>query len=955
MKSKLLFLIMTILFSNTFSQLVTWNPVFATANDSIVVVFDATQGNRGLQGFTGDVYAHTGVITNLSTSNTDWRYVKTSWGQNTPETMLERIGTDLYRIVIRPSVRSFYNVNPAETILQIAFVFRSALPPYREGKTADGGDIFVPLAAAGLNVAITSPIERPLIRILNDNINIQVSSVNSTNLALFDGTTLLTQTTGTALSFNYVASTHGKKIIRAVATGTGGATRTDSFALVIRPPVTVQALPAGMRDGVNYTSVVTATLVLTAPEKQFVYVIGDFNNWEVEPNFYMKRTPDGQKYWLELTGLAPALEYAYQYLVDGTIRVADPYAEKILDPWNDRFIPASTYPGLKPYPTGKTTNIVSVLQTAQAQYQWQVTNFRKPKIEDLVFYELLIRDFTTLRTYKSIQDTLSYFKRLGVNALKIMPVMEFEGNESWGYNPMFMFAPDKYYGTKNDLKRLIDEAHKQGIAIILDIVLNHQFGNSPLVRMYWDALNNRPAANSPWFNTVARHPFNVGFDMNHESQFTRDFSDRVIEHWITEYKVDGYRFDLSKGFTQVNSGGDVGLWGRYDQSRINIWKRIADRIWALDSTSIVILEHFADDNEEQVLTNYGMLTWGNMNHAYNEATMGWNASSDFSRISHRARGFSKPHLIGYMESHDEERLMYRNILYGNVSGNYSTRNISTALDRMKLAAAFLFTVPGPKMLWQFGELGYDFSINTCPNFTVSPDCRTANKPVRWDYYSDPDRLRLFKVYSELIKLKINHDVFETNDFSLMLNGATKQITLNHPSMNVLIVGNFDVVNRTMTPLFPRTGKWYDFFSGDSITVGTSAQSFSLFPGQFNIYTTVKLPTPEQGLITSISDNNVSINPEKFYLAQNYPNPFNPSTVISWQLPFASYVTLKIYDLLGREVATLVNEEKSMGSYSVTFDASNLSSGLYYYKLVANPSNVGQASGFVETRKMMLMK
>ena len=299
--------------------------------------------------------------------------------------------------------------------------------------------------------------------------------------------------------------------------------------------------------------------------------------------------------------------------------------------------------------------------------------------------------------------------------------------------------------------------------------------------------------------------------------------------------------------------------------------------------------------------------------------------------------------------------MYRNILYGNVSGNYSTRNISTALDRMKLAAAFLFTVPGPKMLWQFGELGYDFSINTCPNFTVSPDCRTANKPVRWDYYSDPDRLRLFKVYSELIKLKINHDVFETNDFSLMLNGATKQITLNHPSMNVLIVGNFDVVNRTMTPLFPRTGKWYDFFSGDSITVGTSAQSFSLFPGQFNIYTTVKLPTPEQGLITSISDNNVSINPEKFYLAQNYPNPFNPSTVISWQLPFASYVTLKIYDLLGREVATLVNEEKSMGSYSVTFDASNLSSGLYYYKLVANPSNVGQASGFVETRKMMLMK
>ena len=91
-----------------------------------------------------------------------------------------------------------------------------------------------------------------------------------------------------------------------------------------------------------------------------------------------------------------------------------------------------------------------------------------------------------------------------------MPFNEFEGNNSWGYNPDFYFAPDKYYGPENTLKQFIDSCHAKGIAVVMDIALNHSFGSSPLVQLYWDAANNRPAADNPWFNPVAKHALQCG-------------------------------------------------------------------------------------------------------------------------------------------------------------------------------------------------------------------------------------------------------------------------------------------------------------------------------------------------------------------------------------------------------------------------------------------------------------
>jgi hypothetical protein len=89
-------------------------------------------------------------------------------------------------------------------------------------------------------------------------------------------------------------------------------------------------------------------------------------------------------------------------------------------------------------------------------------------------------------------------------------------------------------------------------------------------------------------------------------------------------------------------------------------------------------------------------------------------------------------------------------------------------------------------------------------------------------------------------------------------------------------------------------------------------------------------------------------PDGFLLYQNYPNPFNPRTIIEFQIPELRFVTLKVYDVLGNVVATLVNEEKTAGDYTVDFNANNLSSGIYFYKLEAGNS-------FVEVKKMIFMK
>jgi len=604
-----------------------------------------------------------------------------------------------------------------------------------------------------------------------------------------------------------------------------------ALSLSAQTPVQ-QARPAGIRDGINYQANGSVILSLFAPYKNSVYVLGDFNNWTSSPAYLMKKDVvdnDHVYWWLEITGLNSTTEYAFQYLIDGSLRLADPYTEKILDPTHDAWIDPATYPNLKSYPAGQS-EIASVLFPSQTNYTYQNTvAFTRPAKEKLTIYELHLRDFIGTHRFNTLSDTLTYLKKLGINAIELMPLNEFEGNSSWGYNPSFYFAVDKYYGPADQLKRFIDKCHGEGIAVIIDLVMNHSYNASPLVRMYFDGTN--PTAQNPWYNSSCVSAYCWGNDFNHTSSATQYFVDRVAEHWLKNYHFDGIRFDFTQGFTQT--AGDN--WPK-DDSRIAIIKRLSNKIWETDPNAYVILEHWTDNSEEIILADHGCMLWGNVTEAYQDAALGEhaNAASDFSWGYFGSRNWQKPHLITYMESHDEERIMYRNLMVGHSDGSsYDIKSLPTALDRSALSAAFLFTVPGPKMIWQFQELGYDYSINY--------NQRVGEKPIRWDYLNDANRKDLYDEYSKLIKLRLAHEVFTSaqTNVSLALNNSNglKKIMLLHASMNAVVIGNFGVTTASINPAFPSAGVWYDALGNENISYnGTESISIILAPGAYRIYT-----------------------------------------------------------------------------------------------------------------------
>ncbi|MGI4871955.1 MAG: alpha-amylase family glycosyl hydrolase [Janthinobacterium lividum] len=911
---------------------VTVDPVFFTDTTPITLTFDATQGNGGLANYTGDVFIYTGVITNLSTSTGDWKHVANTTGYNNPglSEKMTPIGNHKYTISFTP--RTFYPGLSASTevVQKLAMVFRGT-GGTPEGKGPSGADIFVNVSQGAFQVAFTSPSSSPTV-LGSSGASVTVAgtaSAASTITLSLNGTQVAQQTNATSISTSVNITQPGVNTLTLTATlGTSTATTTTTY--VIPPTPTVAALPAGAKaDGITYLANGTsAILSLTAPNKSYVYVLGDFNNWQPTNATQMKQTSTVNsdaatgRWWVQIDNLTAGQEYAYQFWVDGTLRVADAYCDKVLDPYNDGSIPAITYPGLKAYPVGSTTGNVSVLQTGQTAYTWTATSFVRPARTNLVVYELLVRDFVARHDYQTLSDTLKYLQRLGVNAIELMPINEFDGNESWGYNPGFYFAPDKYYGTKNALKSFIDLCHSKGIAVIMDMVLNHSCGNSPMAQLYFNSSAGKPSSNNPWYNVDATHDYNVCYDFNHESAYTRYFSKNVMKYWLQEYHVDGYRFDLSKGFTQKITLGNVSAWGQYDQSRINIWTDYYNTIVATDATAYPILEHFADNSEDAALANIGLMPWGNMAYNYQQADMGFSSGWDLSYGYFGSRSQTYPNLMTYMESHDEERTMYKSLTFGNSSGSYSVKDAATALRREEMAAAIFFTQPGPRMIWQFEELGYDISIDQ--------NGRTGNKPILWNYYQNANRRHLYDTYRALITLKKNAVFAPANytAYSQNLSGAVKTISVSNATLGVVSMGNFDVVAQSANISFPKTGTWYNYLDGTTLTVSSLNMPMTLAPGQYAVYTSSKIAVPQGTTLASRPQETLAF---KLSLA---PNPASGTTTIAYELPTAATAAISVQNVLGQQVRTLVPAHQGAGAQAQSLSLQGLAPGVYLVKLQA---------------------
>ena len=897
------------------TQIIQISPAFPTVNDVVTIHYNASQGNGGLVGVT-PVYTHTGIVTQSGLPSS-WSYVQGNWGQADTNVLMTDLGNNIHEIVI--DIDQYYGFPNGTNVAKLAFVFRNS-DGSLEGKTATMGDIFYPIYPinGGFQAAIFKPYSDLLVN-LNDTISISGQSNSNATLQLFDNGMLVEDTTNTTvIEKDIIINSSGDHQIILVADD-GSTILRDTVNYVVIPALNLVDPPNGLVDGINYINDSTVTLKFYAPEKTTVNLIGDHNNWMVNSSSFMSLSTDSSYWWKTISGLNPAEKYTYQYLIDGVIKIADPLSPLILDPNNDANIGSFNYPNPIPYPSNYTNGFVTVMEPGKTAYNWTNNNFTPPDNKDLIIYELLVRDFVSTHSYQTLIDTLDYLAELGVNAIELMPPGEFENNESWGYNPSFHMALDKYYGTSEHFKAFIDSCHGRGIAVINDIVFNQAFGQSPMVNLYWDALNNRPAANNPWFNEVCPHPpYCWGYDFDHSSDATKNFMDRVNHYWLDEYHIDGFRFDFTKGFSNNSNN--------YDNDRINLLKRMADTIWSKHPDAYVILEHWADNNEEKILANYGMMLWGNVTHGYQESAMGYPSNSNLSWGVYKYRLWNEPHLISYMESHDEERIMYKNITYGNTTGQQNAKNLLNGLKRTEGLAALMLTTPGPKMIWQFGELGYDISIDYI--------CRTCNKPILWNYFTENSRKRLYDVYKASIELRKSHPVFTGDDFTYSLNGAVKSLKLNDPSMNAVVIVNIDVNPQDKTIDFQHNGWWYEYFSGDSIQInGTSI--ISLDPGDYKVFTDLKLDKPE--ILNTLGFNEYEI---ANWDVNIFPNPSRDFLNITINGSKSKDIKYTIMNSLGK---IIYQQTGTFKRHQINIE--NLSTGNYF--LILEQDNYLTSKEFVK--------
>ncbi len=615
-------------------------------------------------------------------------------------------------------------------------------------------------------------------------------------------------------------------------------TVTDSKYVGFKPAsIKTGTLPTGVREGINIINNTTVTLVLADKDKNgshkdFAHVIGDFNNWTLSntDKSQMIRDDNAGCWWITISNLDATKEYGFQYYVGTqageTVRLTDPYSKKILDPNNDKYISSSTYNQNMAYPKSAIGQ-VSVFKIQQDTYNWQVTNFVMPPKENMVIYELLLRDFTQEGNINAALQRLDYLKNLGVTAIELMPIQEFDGNNSWGYNPTHYFAPDKAYGTPEMYKQFIDECHKRGMAVILDMVFNQATGNCPFVKMYWDGSKNRPLPNNPWMNETAPHPYSVFEDFNHSYTGTRNYFKQVLKYWITEFKIDGYRMDLTKGFTQNQSTESTA--SNYDQSRIDILTDYYNAAKETKPDVLFILEHFCSNTEETELANKGMYLWRNVNFSYSQAAMGWNDSGGYADFS--GMFYTPNRWVGFAESHDEERNFNKAKLYGN--GIIKSDSIAR-INRVPLIIAFNVLTQGPKMIWQFGEMGYDYSINDFGG-------RTNAKPSAFGWLSLAHRKNAADKSATIINLKKNYpNAFMSGTYTKNIGSSDwnngKRISVTHNDLNMVMLGNFYPTGTlSIKANFQKTGTWYDLFTGESIDVSNTDMNIDVTGGDIKIF------------------------------------------------------------------------------------------------------------------------
>ncbi|MBQ8100302.1 MAG: hypothetical protein IJ169_03320 [Paludibacteraceae bacterium] len=840
MKKHLFSLFTALLLVGSLSAQVTTVPAFVPIGytGEVTVVFNPAEGNGGMKG-AKECWAHTGVIVGGKT----WQHVPGSWRSYPDKCRLTKKSDGTFELKLSPDINTWYGCQASEQVTGLCFVFNDGKDGSMEGKAADGSDIFVYFVEPGLRAQIQSPASDVLVE-EGETVNFRMAASEEAELTLaIDGKTVLSRKSTEA---EYAAVFDKQGTYEAVFTAkTADDTKTDRRLITVMGKTVEAPRPEGIDMGIYYDEADDTRLTLctfaaskTEPAKA-VFVLGDMNGWKTDPVWQMKR--DGDYFWLEVENLVPGREYAFQYLViraDGKqVRISDLYSTKLLHK-DDQYEPRQTDPSLMAYPVGADGGYATVVQTAKPQYFWSdaTLQFRRPDKNNLIIYELWVYDFSPLRNISGVMRRLDYLHNLGVNAIELMPVCEFDGNYNWGYSPNHYFAPDKAYGSETQIKQFIDACHQRGIAVILDMVFNHATGLNPMNKIYPYGTDLQY---NPWFCTQVPHNDNVYEHWNHDFLPARNMFTRALNYWLQEYHVDGYRMDLSHGLC------GCGTPAAYDQQKLmnNLFHYYHEGVLAAADTAVhgepyFILEHWGNNmgSQRPKLVAEGMLCWENTNNAYSQTAMGWLKDGD---------GFvaaNKDGYVSYCESHDEERNFYKAREWGN---GFVKENEAFRLNRVPVNMAFNLLLNGPHMIWQFQELGYDYSINsTKGSSAISEGNRTSTKeqPDSHGWYQAGLRMQQYQRVAQLVQLRTRlvPEVFAGNPVKTDIGSgkAVRHILWGEGEKAILVVGNFSA-NEIKTVFLPE-GRWFDWYGQRWM----NSSEVLLAPGALFIFTAKEYPLPQ---------------------------------------------------------------------------------------------------------------
>ncbi len=710
----------------------------------------------------------------------------------------------------------------------------------------------------------------------------------------------------------------GQASLTAIAYGSGGQVTYLFRNVFVLPEVTVEPAPAGVTDGVNINGN-TVTLTLYAPYKNFVAIKGSWNP-EFQNGELMKLS--GDTLWWYQTELDNG-EYEYQYNVDGEKIIADPWSKDVT--WTD---PSGQWE------SGFYEHAKTVFSVGADPYVWNDDGFVRPTQSEVIVYELHVGDFASdgdiHGTFQDVINKLEegYFNDLGINTIELLPVNEFEGGYSWGYNPTFYMAPESVYGTPNQLKELVDLAHQNGIAVLMDVVFNHMWGSAPLFLLYQPLgsfdYEDHDYDHCPYFHNQESQ---WGYKLEHWHESNGrpyrawKYVSETLLTWINDYHIDGFRFDHTAG---MGWGGDSNGASYY-----------ADMLDDIDPSLILIAE---EDNAYQINSTDFDACWDfTYFHVMFDNLM--ELSSNMYNVQGQLQWWTQSYNehtgpVNYVESHDEPRIIYE-------ATHYQGMTSTEAGLKSKLGAATLLTGTGTPMLYhgqEFGQNGYSRD----PSGYIIP------QPLQWGNLDNSFGSNLFSYYKRLIWLRNNWEVIRGPNLEIIyLNNTQDVIGMKREDSSlgqtVYTIMNFSSSDQTIEDMpFPYAGTWYEYTEDTQlVTESGSYSNYNIPASTARIYTNYK---NWEDLSTQESEHPI---PTEFSLKQNYPNPFNPVTTLEYSITKLGDVSLTIFDLNGRLVEILVNETVSPGNYTVKWDASNHASGVYFAKIMQ--------SNQTQIKKMMLIK